>query len=61
MKRFLLLLVILAGICFAQAQTTTPTPLDLEIERAQITFDSKRYNTAAGLFKRLYDKIKDPE
>lgn len=61
MKRFLLLLVILADIFCALAQTTPPTPLDLEIERAQITFDSKRYNTAAGLFKRLYDKIKDPE
>lgn len=62
MKRIVLLcFMVCCAVAGLNAQTNPPTPLDLEIERAQMTFDSKRYNTAAGLYKRLYDKIKDPE
>ncbi len=35
--------------------------LDLELERAQLSFDAKKFNTAATLFKKAYPKIKEEE
>ncbi|MES2779422.1 MAG: OmpA family protein [Bacteroidota bacterium] len=35
--------------------------LDLEIGKAKLTFDIKKYNTAAGLYKKLYAKMRDEE
>ena len=63
MKKVLFLILLGSG-CFIQttfAQTAPVTPLDYEIQRAQETFNAKRYNTAAMLYKKLFEKIKDPE
>ncbi len=59
MKFYLFIIFILSGFfAFAQAETS---PIDLEIQRAQRTFDARKYNTAAAQFKRIYPKIKEEE
>ncbi|MFN3446379.1 MAG: hypothetical protein ACK44D_11615, partial [Bacteroidia bacterium] len=50
--------------CFyisAFAQTTTVTPIDIEIQKADVVFLNKKYNSAATLYKKVYSKIKDEE
>lgn len=38
-----------------------PSAIDLEIEKAQNAFKYKRYNTAAGMFKKIYPKVKEED
>jgi peptidoglycan-associated lipoprotein len=45
----------------ADAQELQTPQLQIEIQKARSTFDSKKYNTAAGLYKKLYAKIKNEE
>ncbi len=59
MKFYLFIIFIFSGFfAFAQAETS---PIDLEIQRAQRTFEARKYNTAAAQFKRIYPKIKEEE
>lgn len=58
----------LSIICFCfsfiamdlRAQSET-SPIDLEIQRAQRTFDMRKYNTAATLYKKVFPKVRDEE
>ena len=59
LKRYLLL-IFLAWSVVVNAQQP-PTAIDLEIEKAQFAFKYKRYNTAAGLFKKIYPKVKEED
>ena len=60
LTKFILFFFILVRFVFAQQQTQS-IQLDAEIKRAKVTFDIKKYNTAAGLYRKLYTKIKDEE
>ncbi|MFI5220755.1 MAG: OmpA family protein [Bacteroidia bacterium] len=52
----------LLSVSFLQAQEVKPmTQLDFDIEKAQKTFDGKRYNTAANQYQRLYKQVKNEE
>jgi putative Mn2+ efflux pump MntP len=35
------------------AQQTQSMQLDLEIKKAKLTYDIKKYNTSAGMYKKL--------
>lgn len=39
----------------------TPPPYQFELDKANAAYDAMKYNTAAGLFKKVYPKIKDAE
>jgi outer membrane protein OmpA-like peptidoglycan-associated protein len=54
-----LCLFLFSGI--VKAQPPQSMQLELEIQRAKLTFDIKKYNTAAGLYKKLYTKVKDED
>jgi outer membrane protein OmpA-like peptidoglycan-associated protein len=43
------------------AQQTQSMQLDLEIKKAKLTYDIKKYNTSAGMYKKLYAKIKEED
>ena len=45
----------------ALAQTTTVTPIDIEIQKADVVFLNKKYNSAATLYKKIYNKVKDED
>jgi peptidoglycan-associated lipoprotein len=56
---FILCILLFSGI--TKAQQPQSMALELEINRAKLTFDIKKYNTAAGLYKKLYAKVKDED
>lgn len=52
------------GICLlstAYVQSQSSASIDLELQRAQRAFDTKRYNTSANLYKKLFTKVKGEE
>ncbi|MCU0423473.1 MAG: OmpA family protein [Bacteroidia bacterium] len=50
------------SIVLAQGNTQGQvTAIDLEFDRAKVFFLNKKYNTAAIMFKKVYDKVKDEE
>lgn len=49
-----------SGILFAQ-ENSTPSPFDFEIQRADVFFNNKKYNTAANFYKKVYPKIKEED
>lgn len=61
--RFTLILVFLSCSWALYAQQNPPQSMQLvaEIQKAKFAFDIKKYNTAAGLYKKLYAKIRDEE
>jgi tetratricopeptide (TPR) repeat protein len=60
--RFIYLFVLLTISCLAaHAQQANTMQLDLEIQKAKLTFDIKKYNTAAGLYKKLYAKMRNED
>lgn len=56
---YLLCMMLFAMV--AKAQQPLPPQLEFEIRKAKLNYDIKKYNTAAGLYKKLYGKIKDEE
>jgi peptidoglycan-associated lipoprotein len=56
---FVCVLLLISG--FVKAQQPQSMALELEIQRARLSFDIKKYNTAAGLYKKLYNKVKDED
>ncbi len=61
MRLSYLFLCMLLCFSFVKAQQPQSVQLQLEIQKAKLTYDIKKYNTAAGLYKKLYSKIKDEE
>lgn len=59
LHKYLCLALVLLG-CYANL-LAQQSALDLEIERAQVSFDSKKYNTAANLYKKIYPKVREEE
>ena len=59
--RVLILLFLCCFFTSVFAQTTTVTPTDIEIQKADVFFLSKKYNSAATLYKKIYSKVKDEE
>ena len=58
-RRVIYTLLGILGMCtFLYAQQSA---LEIEIDRAQLAFDSKKYTTAANLFKRIYPKVKEED
>ncbi len=56
------ILAFMCCLCIAaSAQTTTVTPIDIEIQKADVVFMNKKYNSAATLYKKIYNKVKDEE
>ena len=47
------------GVVYAQEQMVSA--VDLELQKAQVIFNNKKYNTAAGLYKKIYPKVSDEE
>lgn len=45
----------------APVQQQQPTVFDLEMRKAERVFLAKKFNTAAGMFKKLYPKAKDED
>ncbi len=56
-----LFLCMLLCSALVKAQQPLSPQLELEIRKAKFTYDIKKYNSAAGLYKKLYAKIKDEE
>jgi peptidoglycan-associated lipoprotein len=52
------LLLFVSQKLFAQQ---TPLPYQFELDKANATFNAKKYNTAAALYKKVYPKIKTEE
>jgi peptidoglycan-associated lipoprotein len=59
-KLFLALLLVLPIATWAQEQQQAK-PYQLELDRADLAYRSKKYNTAALLFQKVYPKIKEEE
>ena len=53
-----LLIVMLSQKLFAQQNQPS---YQFELDRATNAYNAKKYNTAAGLYKKVYPKIKDTE
>ena len=58
--RNLLLFMLCIGFGSLWAQEKQ-NPYQLDLDKANAAFDSKKYNTAAQLFQKVYGKIKDQE
>lgn len=56
----LLLLCTMMNSLWAQ-ESKVITPIDLEIAKADVVFTSKKYNSAALLYKKIYAKVKDED
>ena len=62
MRNAILLLLFLIGCLRIQAQENKPVnPVDFEIQKADVAFNNKKYNTAALLYKKIYGKVKEEE
>ncbi len=61
MRLFLWALCFILSIKVCTAQTTIPPQYELDLQKARFAFENKKYNTAAGLYKKLYSKIKEEE
>lgn len=59
LRNLLLFSLVLLNPVFAQQQKENP--YQFELAKADDAFISKKYNTAAALYQRLYNKIKEPE
>lgn len=60
--RFIYLFLLLLISCLTvQSQQVNTVQLDLDLKKAKLTFDIKKYNTAAGLYKKLYAKMRNEE
>ncbi len=59
LRNLLLFSLVLLNPVFAQQQKENPH--QFELAKADDAFASKKYNTAAALYQRLYNKIKEPE
>lgn len=59
--RAVIFMVMLCTIWAAKAQEQVVSALDLELQKAQSVFNNKKYNTAAGLYKKVYPKVADEE
>lgn len=60
-KLFILLFLVLNfSASFAQT-TTPPTQTELDLQKARRAFDESRFYTAATMYRKIYDKIKDPD
>lgn len=60
----LLLCVSFVSLAQEQEQTQQPpvlTPIDIEIQRADVLFNNKKYNTAANAYRKVYNKVADEE
>lgn len=61
----LLFLFCISFVSLAQELEQTPqpvlTPVDIEILRADGLFNSKKYNTAANAYRKIYSKVTDEE
>src|SRR5688572_9879253 len=55
---FTLLIFLCCNMLLAQTGTTA---FDMEYEKAKTFFLNKKYNTAAGMFKKVYQKAPDEE
>lgn len=55
---YIFLLLFFAQKLFAQQ---SPPPYQFELDKANAAFNAKKYNTAAGLYKKVYPKIKDAD
>ncbi len=59
MKNFLFLLLVLMAL---QALSQAPiVAYQLDLDKADVAYKSKKYNTAAGFYKKAFGKIKDEE
>jgi outer membrane protein OmpA-like peptidoglycan-associated protein/tetratricopeptide (TPR) repeat protein len=59
---FTVLCFILVLLRYASAQDERPVnPYQFDLDRADQAFNLKKYNTAAGLYQRLYAKVKEPD
>jgi outer membrane protein OmpA-like peptidoglycan-associated protein/tetratricopeptide (TPR) repeat protein len=59
MRNIYLFLLLVVSCLSAKSQQVNSMQLDLEMNKAKLTFDIKKYKTAAGLYKKLYGKIRD--
>ena len=60
--RNILLFLLLLTAHFLYAQQNPPvTQLDFDIQKAQRTFDMKKYNSAAMLYQKLYTKVRSED
>lgn len=56
-----LCLLLLVGLNQGLAQAPTPPAYQIELDKAERAYASKKYNTAAVLFQKVYPKIKEEE
>lgn len=55
------LTILLFFFCVSVFAQQTITPFDLEFDKAKVFFLNKKYNTAAGMFKKVYPKAPDED
>ena len=60
-KHFICFILLSLTGYFVIAQQSQSMQLELEIKKAKLTYDIKKYNTAAGMYKKLYAKIKEDD
>lgn len=61
MRILYLFLLLFVSCIAAHSQQVNSVQLDLDIKKARLAFDSKKYTTAAGLYKKLYAKSKNED
>lgn len=59
--RTLLLIWLTAMGQYAYSQGQSPKPYQLDLDRADLAFRAKKYNTAAQLYQKVYPKVKEEE
>ena len=58
--RYRFLLISILYCLFAKAQAPAPA-YTLDLDKANAAFAAKKYNTAAGFYKKAFAKIKEEE
>lgn len=61
MRIFYLFLLLFISCIPAYSQQANSVQLNLDIKKARLAFDSKKYTTAAGLYKKLYTKSRNED
>lgn len=56
-----ILLLVCYFVTLAVSAQQTITVLDIEFQKAMVVFNNKKYNTAAGMFRKIYPKAQDEE
>jgi len=61
MKKLLIVLFLVFGAIYNSLAQDKPRPWAFELERADMAYKAKKFNTAANLYQKVYPKVKDQD